>query len=90
MTLITPSARTDGPDPAVLDGVVRALASQGIVVTDVNTFFGGRGWSVTVHHAASGMTETEVRIAVWNTVTNYTAILGVPEPVDGVRVHLGA
>jgi len=87
MTTIAHSTVT--AEASVLDGVVDALAAQGIVVASVTPLFDGRVWSVDVHHHAPGLTDTDVRVAVWNTVANYTAILGVAGPAEGVRVLVG-
>lgn len=88
MTAIAHSTGT--ADAAVLAGVAAALASQGIAVASVTPLCGGRVWSVDVDHYAPGLTDNDVRVAVWNTVANYTAILGVPGPADGIRVLVGA
>lgn len=88
MTTIADATRSSTADDVVVTGVVAALAAQGIAASTVNVLFGGRQWCMTVHLAAPGMTDTEARIAVWNTVANYTAIHGVLGPVDGIRVHV--
>jgi hypothetical protein len=86
MTVI---ARTSRPAEALVrSDVLRSLAARGILVSGADPLFEGREWSVAVSGRPAGMTETEVRVAVWNTVLNHTAVHGLPEPVDGVRIRL--
>lgn len=86
MTTI-PSARST--EVLVRAGVVRALAARGVTVTSAEMLFDGREWAVTVSDHPRGMTETEVRIAVWTAVLNHTALFDVPAPVELVRISVG-
>lgn len=86
MTVTTRTPRT--AEALVRSDALRSLAARGIVVPSADPLFAGRMWSVTVSGRPAGLTETEVRIAVWNAVLNATAVHGLPEPVDGVRIRL--
>ncbi|MEX5255749.1 hypothetical protein [Kocuria arenosa] len=70
----------------VRSGVVGALAARGVTVTSVEMLFDGQEWSVTVSHHAPGMSENDVRVAVWTAVLNHTAVFDVPAPAEGVRI----
>lgn len=72
----------------VRTGVVGALAARGVTVTSVEMLFDGQEWAVTVSSHPEGMSETEVRVAVWTAVLNYTAVFDVPAPTDGVRISV--
>ncbi|MEX5271156.1 hypothetical protein [Kocuria sabuli] len=86
MTVIARTPRT--AEALVRSDVLRSLAARGILVPSADLLFEGREWSVVVAGRPAGMTETEVRVAVWNAVLNHTAVHGLPEPVDGVRIRL--
>ncbi|MGQ1797810.1 hypothetical protein ACT4S5_11845 [Kocuria oceani] len=86
MTVITRTARTAATP--VREDVLRSLSARGIGVSSADVLSEGREWSVVVSGRPADLTETEVRIAVWNTVLNHTAVHGLPEPVDGVRIRL--
>lgn len=86
MTVI---ARTPRPAEALVRiDILRSLAARGILASSADLLFEGREWSVVVSGRPAGMTETEVRVAVWNAVLNHTAVHGLPEPADGVRIRL--
>ncbi|MEX5300008.1 hypothetical protein RCG67_14645 [Kocuria sp. CPCC 205292] len=72
----------------VSTGVAGALAARGVTVTSVEMLFDGREWAVAVSSHPEAMSETEVRVAVWTAVLNYTAVFDVPAPTDGVRISL--
>ncbi|ALU38537.1 hypothetical protein AS188_00860 [Kocuria flava] len=76
-----------GAEDAVRAEVVNALALQGVQVSAVTTLFDGREWGVTVTGHSPGLAEGDVRVAVWNTVLNCTALYGVRRPVESVRVR---
>lgn len=72
----------------VRTGVVGALAARGVTVTSAEMLFDGQEWAVTVSAHPETMSETEVRVAVWTAVLNYTAVFDVPAPTDGVRISI--
>jgi hypothetical protein len=41
-----------------------------------------------VSHHPPGMSESDVRVAVWTAVLNYTAVFDVPAPAEGVRISV--
>ncbi|VEH42647.1 Uncharacterised protein [Kocuria rosea] len=69
-------------------GVVGALAARGVTVTSVEMLFDGQEWAVTVSHHPPDMSESDVRVAVWTAVLNYTAVFDVPAPAEGVRISV--
>lgn len=85
MTVIARTARTAATP--VRDDVLRSLSARGIAVASADMLCEGREWAVVVSGRPAALSETEVRIAVWNTVLNHTAVHGLPEPVDGVRIR---
>ncbi|MFI7496786.1 hypothetical protein ACH9D2_18955 [Kocuria sp. M4R2S49] len=72
----------------VRTNVVAALGARGVAVTSVEMLFDGQEWAVTVSSRPPGMSETEVRVAVWTAVLNYTAVFDVPTPTEGVRISI--
>ncbi|WP_158279212.1 hypothetical protein [Kocuria rosea] len=50
--------------------------------------FDGQEWAVTVSHHPPDMSESDVRVAVWTAVLNYTAVFDVPAPAEGVRISV--
>lgn len=72
----------------VRTGVIGALAARGVTVTSVEMVFDGQEWAVTVSSRPEGMSETEVRVAVWTAVVNCTAVFDVPAPTEGVRISI--
>ncbi|GAB2614046.1 hypothetical protein GCM10009696_19540 [Kocuria himachalensis] len=69
-------------------GVVGALAARDVTVTSVEMLFDGQEWAVTVSHHPPGMSENDVRIAVWTAVLNYTTVFDVSAPAEGVRISI--
>ncbi|HST72341.1 MULTISPECIES: hypothetical protein [Kocuria] len=89
MTTTAHGTRADTDDAAVRTEVINALALQGVTAATITTLFDGREWCVTVSEHSPALTDTEVRVAVWNTVLNCAALYGVRRPVEGVRVRIG-
>ncbi|KUG61126.1 hypothetical protein AVL61_08180 [Kocuria rosea subsp. polaris] len=85
---MTTIPHTRPAESLVSTGVAGALAARGITVTAVEMLFDGREWAVSVSSRPEAMSETEVRVAVWTAVLNYTAVFDVPAPTDGVRISL--
>lgn len=85
---MTAIPRAHPAESPVRAGVVGALAARGVAVTSVEMLFDGREWAVTVSHDPPGMSESDVRVAVWTAVLNYTAVFDVPAPSKGVRIRV--
>lgn len=85
---MTAIPRAHPAESLVRAGVVGALGARGVVVTSVEMLFEGQEWAVTVSHHPPGMSENDVRVAVWAAVLNYTAVFDVPAPTDGVRISI--
>ncbi|MEX5295236.1 hypothetical protein QYM41_08140 [Kocuria sp. CPCC 205268] len=85
---MTTIPHTHPSEALVRSGVVGALAARGVVVTSVEVLFDGLEWAVTVSSFPPGLSETDVRVAVWTAVLNYTAVYDVPAPRDGVRISI--
>lgn len=85
---MTAIPRAHPAESLVRTGVVGALAARGVTVTSVEMLFDGQEWAVTVSAHPADMSETEVRVAVWTAVLNYTAVFDVPTPVEEVRISV--
>lgn len=85
---MTAIPRAHPAESLVRAGVVAALAAKGVTLTSVEMLFDGWEWAVTVSHHPPGMSENDVRVAVWTAVLNYTAVFDVPAPVEGVRIGI--
>lgn len=85
---MTAIPRAHPAESLVRAGVVGALAARGVNVTSVEMLFDGQEWAVTVSHHPPDMSESDVRVAVWTAVLNYTAVFDVPAPSDGVRISV--
>lgn len=85
---MTAIPRAHPAESLVRAGVVGALAARGVTVTSVEMLFDGQEWAVTVSHHPPDMSESDVRVAVWIAVLNYTAVFDVPAPSDGVRISV--
>ncbi|TDL42356.1 hypothetical protein [Kocuria rosea] len=85
---MTAIPRAHPAESLVRAGVVGALAARGITVTSVEMLFDGQEWAVAVSHHPPDMSESDVRVAVWTAVLNYTAVFDVPAPSDGVRISV--
>ena len=71
---MTAIPRAHPAESLVRAGVVGALAARGVTVTSVEMLFDGQEWAVTVSHHPPDMSESDVRVAVWTAVLNYTAV----------------
>jgi hypothetical protein len=85
---MTAIPRAHPAESLVRAGVVGALAARGVTVTSVEMLFDGQEWAVTVSHHPPDMSESDVRVAVWTAVLNYTAVFDVPAPSEGVRISV--
>lgn len=85
---MTAIPRAHPAESLVRAGVVGALAARGVTVTSAEMLFDGQEWAVTVSHRPPGMSENDVRIAVWTAILNYTAVFDVPAPAEGVRISI--
>jgi hypothetical protein len=85
---MTAIPRAHPAESLVRAGIVGALAARGVTVTSVEMLFDGQEWAVTVSTHPPGMSENDVRIAVWTAILNYTAVFDVPAPAEGVRISI--